>query len=517
MGIFSGKANGSSDFVEQAPLPIGPTKAKRIAEGTDQQEAFWSSLRDDNSHLLVEARAGCGKSSSCREGMWRVLDKNPGVSIRYTVFTKANAKEFQDDCPPGVDVATLHSFGFEVLRNHFQSMVDKNKTYLILDEDRKSANLPRYLRKSIAMLVSQAKNQALRHDCDDGDLLQLLEHYEIKPYGSPALVVRWAKDVLKRAAEWVEVVDFDDMLWLPLLHGLEFRPCDLLFIDEVQDWNRCQHLLIPQLCPTGRIVAVGDRYQAIFAFRGADSDSIPNLENYLSSTSRRLRQLPLNLTFRCPKSHIRLAQEYVSDIEAHPSNGEGVVEHGHTLDAALERASPGHKVLCWTNAPLIGAALRLITQRRPAFVYGRAVGDSLLDIVHDARDARTVADLEVHTSKWQGRELSRLSGREGVEDLVESVVDRAAGLHAVLACCDSPGDVPVVINQLFAEKSNAVQFSTVHRAKGLEAEHVWLLDAQQREPKQPWEKRQRRNLKYVAMTRSKETLTFVKGQPVTHL
>ena len=98
--------------------------------------------------------------------------------------------------------------------------------------------------------------------------------------------------------------------------------------------------------------------------------------------------------------------------------------------------------------------------------------------------------------------------------MIESVCDRTAGLHAVLSTCDSPGQVEPAINDLFSDDvrggdARTVLFSTIHRAKGLEAARVWLLDAPVKQPKAEWEEQQQRNLSYVALTRAKESLTFV--------
>src|SRR5262249_5482617 len=155
---------------------------------------------------------------------------------------------------------------------------------------------------------------------------------------------------LKRSSELTAVVDFDDMIWLPGLHQINFPSCDLLFLDEVQDWNPAQHALIPLMCKSGRVIAVGDSYQAIYAWRGADPESMERLGDALERRGG-LTRLPLNLTFRCPQSHVRLAQEYVDDIHAHPSNPEGTVTDLE-LDKAIDAVAPNDMVICYKNAPL---------------------------------------------------------------------------------------------------------------------------------------------------------------------
>ena len=62
------------------------------------------------------------------------------------------------------------------------------------------------------------------------------------------------------------------------------------------------------------------------------------------------------------------------------------------------------------------------------------------------------------------------------------------------------------INRLFGEVANTtglVLLSTIHKAKGLEAPKVWLLDTGMMPGPQE------NNIRYVAITRAKETLVFV--------
>jgi hypothetical protein len=58
--------------------------------------------------------------------------------------------------------------------------------------------------------------------------------------------------------------------------------------------------------------------------------------------------------------------------------------------------------------------------------------------------------------------------------------DRSGRASASISACQEPQDVPPAIARLFSEEAGpyAVFFSTIHRAKGLEARRVWkVLDA----------------------------------------
>ena len=69
------------------------------------------------------------------------------------------------------------------------------------------------------------------------------------------------------------------------------------------------------------------------------------------------------------------------------------------------------------------------------------------------------------------------------------------------------------IEGLFSDDRPSVILSTVHRAKGLEEDRVFILYPDKLplvwENQQPWELKQEMNLKYVALTRAKAELIFV--------
>ncbi len=510
--FFKAKASGDSSFDPQ-PEAIPITTIKRIPQGTDQQESLWSALVEGDTHVLAEARAGAGKSSSCREAMWRILERHPGKRLRYAVFNKANADEFRNQCPPGVEVATSHSFGFQALKAAFRSQVEKNKTYLILDETPAGRNLPRYLRKSIAYLVSHAKNAGLNPESSEADMMEelhrLILHYDVNTYGRPPMIAGWTIETMKKSAAWTELIDFDDMLWLAAIHKVKFPPCDVLFLDEAQDFNIPQQMLIGPMSQSGRVVAVGDRFQAINIFRGADQVSLDNITEQLTISGGGFNSYPLTITFRCPKSHVRMANGLVPDLQAMESAPEGEIDEVEIPDM-LDEAKAGDLVICPLNGPVISACLKVIARKRPAYVRGRAVGDQLTTVLRGCQ-GRTVSAVAKEIETWKNRELNRLALMDGVEDVIESVEDRFHGLQAILSVSDSPGDAETLIGQLFSDdrRSNILTFSTVHRAKGDEAETVWFIDLHTRQAKQEWERQQKRNLRYVALTRSKNRLVFV--------
>jgi superfamily I DNA/RNA helicase len=90
--------------------------------------------------------------------------------------------------------------------------------------------------------------------------------------------------------------------------------------------------------------------------------------------------------------------------------------------------------------------------------------------------------------------------------------------------CKTVSDLMSKIQMLFDDNNRGVVFSSVHRAKGLEAKNVFILRPdlmphpkagmgkdKKPDPKKQWELVQESNGQYVAWTRSNENLYFVKG------
>jgi superfamily I DNA/RNA helicase len=509
----------TTEATPDMPLPrIQPTIGTRKAmKASPQQEAFFTEVDEGYDNITVMARAGSGKSSTARECMWRLLGHDHGVSIKYTCFNKSIATEFAAQCPPSVDVGTMHSFGLAALRARYSGLsVNGNRTYDILNSLGYS-DRPNYIRKGVQVLVSHAKNQG--YQAGTPKLLRLLydlvSRFDVAQPRNEDEVVSLTSEVLavSQGCEKLTEVDFDDMLWLPVVLSLDLvmPSCDFLFIDEAQDLSPVQHSLAGLLNREGRTILIGDDRQAIYGWRGADSQSMATL-----STDLDCMTLPLTVSWRCPTSHVELARRIVPDFEAAPHAKEGEIYRVQgDLDSPIADTRPGDMVLCRNNAPLIRSALQLVANRRRVTVRGRAIGDQLKGVAARLA-ANTIREFQLTVKIWQDKEVDRLANRDGQEQAIEDVRDRAGCLSAVADACSCPSEIGPVIDQLFDDRSTdgRVIFSTIHRAKGSEAERVLLINIPYSEkrdklkPPQPWEIQQRNNLSYVALTRSTQSLTI---------
>jgi superfamily I DNA/RNA helicase len=295
-------------------------------------------------------------------------------------------------------------------------------------------------------------------------------------------------------------IDFDDMIWLPLVLDLSQSKFDRVFVDETQDLNAAQIELTLRSCKAdGRILAVGDPRQAIYRFRGADEKAFSNVKERLHAT-----ELPLSVCYRCSRSIIREAQKIVPNIEAAPDAEEGEVRTA-TFKEMRRDAQPGDFILSRTNAPLVSLCMSLIAEGRRAAIQGRDIGTSLGALVKKSK-TKTVSALRDYIKEWSDKECKRLYVKHRDTQLVE---DKADCIVAISDGANSVQDVIGRIESMFSDTSNEsrIMLSTTHKAKGLERDRVWMLTATYR--KRPGVEED--NLAYVAITRARKVLVLVEG------
>ena len=96
-----------------------------------------------------------------------------------------------------------------------------------------------------------------------------------------------------------------------------------------------------------------------------------------------------------------------------------------------------------------------------------------------------------------------------------SLDDQVSTIIALASGCDTIEELKTRIESVFADDAAGVTFSSVHKAKGTEANRTFIL----RPDLMPhplasagWETKQEDNLQYVALTRSKLEMYFVRGE-----
>jgi hypothetical protein len=279
----------------------------------------------------------------------------------------------------------------------------------------------------------------------------------------------------------------------------------------------------------GRIIVVGDRNQSIYGFRGADITAIPSMVEMMEGRNERCKVFPLSVCRRCPKSHIRLAQAIVPDIQHMTVANSGTdAPEGEIYQLseskALDNMIEGDMGISRVNKVLIPAAYSLIKQKKKVIIRGRDIGTGLIALIKKMK-AKSINDLLAKLNAWYERELNKIMAKEGVDDppliikganKLQSIDDKVGCIEALCDGVETLDELISNIEKIFSDfddagkPKHAVVLGTVHRTKGLEAYNVTMLDPEHFPhcmARKSWEVQQERNLAYVGVTRSKFLLS----------
>lgn len=471
-----------------------------------EQQAICAAVARRDDHIVVEALAGTGKTTT--------------IEHIVTMFPQARA-----------EAKTLHGLGFGALRYHLRKyntdpQVNQDKVKVIIKglldascataDDREKAEA---LIDPVIRLVSLCKSQgflAFRGEAADADLAALVDRYDIDmPVNDDGVRDSEVYDLTRRALvannRNYAVIDFDDMVYLPLVLKCNVYPIDLLLVDESQDLNPVQIELVRKAANgKGQVVFVGDRHQAIYGFRGADVEAMNTIERTFDA-----EVLPLSVCRRCPVSVIEAAQAIVPAIRHKDDAIQGEIKSLGNWDDMLAVAGPDDLVLCRTTAPLVEACLRAIRQGKAATVKGRDIGRGLQLLLGKIRKNRRVRGMSILEAldEYKRRQLEGMK-----EERQQAFVDKIETLVVLAEGCTEWEQIGRKIEDIFAKNDDAdtagmLVFSTCHKAKGLEADNVYVIRPELLPgpwARQEWQEEQERNLKYVAITRAKRTLTWVR-------
>lgn len=459
--------------------------------GTEEQEAIWKATKCDNA-------------------------KNRGM----LAFNTSIKEEWKAMGIPDLEVNTTFGFGLKVLKmNGVLGKMEPNKTEMMLHNIN-----PRLTNKKVFPIVKLTELARLTLTENDYEQLSYLasEHcLTIDEQG-----VDYVQDLIEKHADNLDLIDYADMVWLPHILGKRIRPFDFLGIDECQDLNKAQHELIVN--HANRVMFVGDERQAIYQFAGADAQSYANLKAWLETRPLGMLELPLTVSRRCSKAATALAQQIVPQFRCLPNAKDGSVaefsEESWFFDK-LPNLTPNDMVIARKNAPIVGATLRLLRLKKPARMLGRQFGTDvsfhLKKLAGGSNDSavvrgKVIADLEEMKLKWSGMKFVS-------ERMKESYSDIATSAAVFCELCPTLTEVFRTIDMMFVEvkdnPKNVILLSSVHRAKGLEADHIHFLEhditgvprtdkGRTVEPKP-----EEINLRYIALTRTRDALTLVRAEP----
>jgi superfamily I DNA/RNA helicase len=463
---------------------------------TPEQQEIVSAFRDGR-NLVIEAGAGTGKTSTLK----MAAAATPQKRGLYVAYNKAIAMDAAASFPSSVQCSTAHSLAFGTAGRQFRHRLNGPRVpardvarILRIDGPTRLGDI-NLAPVQVARLVSET----VARFCRSADAEPSPWHAPRKPgLDDPATYRELGALLIPLARRaWDDITSMDGQLKFEHDHYLKIWQlsgpvlnADYLLLDEAQDANPVVLDVVTRQ-KHAQLVAVGDRSQAIYGWRGAVDamDQFPADE-----------RLSLSQSFRFGPAIAREANKWLAVLDADLR----LTGYDRISSMTATLATPD-AVLCRTNAEAMAQAMA-------AMEDGHATA-----IVGGGREIRALAEAAVTLKAGAGThhpELFAFRTWGEVQDYAEN--DPAGSdLRVLVKLIDDHGPdvIMQMVDRLTDERRAEVIVSTAHKAKGREWDSVKIA-GDFREPKRDPEKPDEQPeipaaeamLAYVAVTRAKLTL-----------
>lgn len=483
-----------------------------------QQDVF-DFVKFGYGNALICARAGSAKTTTIIKALDFI---KPDKKVLFLAFNNSIVNELKTKITrKNTDINTLHSLGFSILRSNFKDKEikiyeDKYKDKLRDFSDEiviENGDLKRYT-KNVIKLCNYGRYYLVK---GVRELEELSIKYGLSICGNEVEIgfelINWGKHSLEKD----NVIDFGDMLYLPNVLNLKPFKYDFIIVDEAQDLSTSQmNLFLKCFKQGGRFIAVGDDRQTIYGFSGSDIESFNKLKKLPNTI-----ELPLPICYRCPKKIIINARKWVPDIE-YPENAiEGIIEPRSKIESLID----GDMVICRNTLPLIKLYNDLINRGVKCYVVGKDIGTNLNELINYSNEEYLNISLnnkglfsDLYKLLFIFVENIKISFSKTLDDVLETqeyneFLDKIECLEIISRGLETKQELIDKINSIFSdENKQGIKLSTIHKAKGLESDNVYILNRNlipSKFAKLDWELKQEENLDYVACTRSKKKLGFI--------
>lgn len=483
---------------------------------TDEQLAVVEWAKNPTQNAMLRAYAGSGKSSTIREAVkiWHTQGWNGLiVSFGKSIASEMNAKLKEIGVHKEI-ARTMHSIGLEIIRYNINRVkvndfkVNEVAKWL-LDRGKlpfRDTNDPRF--KNAVTVARELKSYGGEFFWMDE---QFIEDFCAEE-GYDRRRIEPALQIIEELAtpRWEDMVDFDDMILWPIYKRVNGEKMtiparltqnDFLCVDEVQDWSQEQRELALSLRNDNTVVlAAGDPEQCIFSFAGAYYEHYDEIKQRLNAI-----EMPLSITFRCPRQIAKWANAYVPMKTA--KNEEGCIQ---SLEYEDFLQAVTHKDLVYArySGEIIEAGMRLMRIGKPVHIPGRKIhkqikrlferykgieGDHLItalqneyhNLEKNAPRTRAVkAQMEVIQTAIYLIRIEIVKTQQELLDALKRLTER-----------NEPGDILV---------------QSVHQVKGKEADRCFYINGHAPAyAKSSKDEDEEKRIHYVGITRSKRDLFLV--------
>ncbi|MBI3046220.1 MAG: UvrD-helicase domain-containing protein [Candidatus Harrisonbacteria bacterium] len=473
-------------------------------------------------------------------------------------------------------IGTFHSLGVQILKSeaklvwrtpHF-TIFDEDDSLSLVKKILADLNLSKDRFNPLAILaqISRIKNELLNGE----EGLGAGSHYEKISLS----VFKKYEDALQKsnAFDFDDLIEKPVKIFRnnpEILEKYQKRWLHIL-VDEFQDVNTSQYILIKLLAQKHRnLFVIGDDAQSIYAFRGSDFRNFLNFEKDWANAAI----IKLEENYRSTQNIIRAASELIKNnkfqkpkdlwtknpegdlirLFAFPNNEEEARGTAEKISELLKNGESIKEIaiLYRTNAQSRAIEQMLIQNQIPYEIFGglkfyarKEIKDIIagLRYAFNPKDAASIERLTKNFPKSKNevliRELPRLSGELSIVELITFFLENTDYLEYLEKHFKNPDErrenIKELINfasnfknaQEFLEQvalvssldgrpkreENAVKLMTIHLAKGLEFNNVFIVGANdgllphERSLMKNDDLEEERRLMYVAMTRAKQNL-----------
>lgn len=554
--------------LEEAEERLNRLKNVRPSAAKELEKLLYNSksnVSDSPKGLLIEALAGTGKSTILVEiaKLADAMGFDPS-SIRLIVFGKKNTGDLKNKLVENLNhswsnsVSTISSLSYSILREALnKSIAEMNiENYKYNKIGQNLGFLSSYDRSTRSWINGSLQafggyeEPAIKNASDFIDIIDKLRLGCLEPTRSnvESIVKRFNIDINRSRLEEITravkeclevgykqtfngIIDFVDQIHAVWLNRdlPEFRlaikswaeSLSLIAIDEAQDTDPLQMEVI-KLLQTNKnfIIPVGDKYQAVYSFRGCVEDGLNDMQSLFNCD-----RLPLPINYRCGINHLKLVRNLYPNIEiqARPNAPEGEIKCV-LYDDLITIIDPNKEYLgiCRRNAPLLATAIKFLCHKLPAKIKDDKLGGKiklLVSRIYQKLRKKYKPDLfDLDLDEYIFLEQNRLLGQPDSEKTLSHLEDMRQCLIALYETysdqlLDLESWKTVVDSICDQDSKSPIGLYTGHSGKGAECDNVfWLYPNTQPmvfKNQTAVELQQEHNLIYVMLTRVKKTLWMV--------
>lgn len=359
----------------------------------------------------------------------------------------------------------------------------------------------------------------------------------------------------KRMFDDYYTIDFTDMLYIPFIKisskewGVPYWGYYTNIVnDEAQDTCALQLRFLKFIRRNGgRYVFVGDSRQAIYFWAGSDAASFESINQLYAP----LKSFDLPINYRCPASHLSLVNEQfgipIIPCEDAP---DGEIKKIEKKDI-IKYVKPKDMIISRKNKWLSEVIVTLIRKGIPVYFEDKEFVNNIKTLLKSYEKKATTSKMlqtilkknidnfekelmkiiksaTDNNDKTKNSEVSTEEKEKATnfEEKIEQIsisntkLDNMNFIYGILVEYNSKNPTArfmnfytYLMNLISSSASDSVRISSVHKAKGLEAPNVFVLNEGKvckdfRNCKE--QNQQESNLSYISFTRSKGMLYLVK-------